>query len=467
MARHRALVRCSARRGATGGFAVAGSGAGAGGCADTPRGAPPGRPCKTVSTHGGASTPSAARSARIATGERPRRNSLVIRSRSGPGTAKRRHRARRRLRSARRCAAAGRHHRFESLFEQRVFLDIRERGYATVPQYKVYGRRIDIVVVGSTRKLAVECDGAEWHGAEQYDQDLARQRDLERAGWTFFRIRDIDYYLDSQVALEPLWTLLQELDIHPRGMGTADDVREHPTDQSAPDRPTSATARQTGAETAVATAACTEPPSAARTEPPNSNEEPDRPEPIERAEASELEQYVAWDPSDRHMPSAATTAEPTLRSELLEIVVVEGPVVTERVYQLRNRASGLARLGGNIRSALDRAADVLAAQLSVVRTDPLGTDDSLQMTLRLPNQPEARPRTLGPRGKLDHVPPEELAAVLQRPDFLRLPREQRYRSVLALYGFSRLTAGVEDRLRRCDQTAEPSTAGGDSLRSME
>ena len=360
-----------------------------------------------------------------------------------------------------------RHHRFESLFEQRVFLDIRERGYATVPQYKVYGRRIDIVVVGSTRKLAVECDGAEWHGAEQYDQDLARQRDLERAGWTFFRIRDIDYYLDSQVALEPLWTLLQELDIHPRGMGTADDVREHPTDQSAPDRPTSATARQTGAETAVATAACTEPPSAARTEPPNSNEEPDRPEPIERAEASELEQYVAWDPSDRHMPSAATTAEPTLRSELLEIVVVEGPVVTERVYQLRNRASGLARLGGNIRSALDRAADVLAAQLSVVRTDPLGTDDSLQMTLRLPNQPEARPRTLGPRGKLDHVPPEELAAVLQRPDFLRLPREQRYRSVLALYGFSRLTAGVEDRLRRCDQTAEPSTAGGDSLRSME
>ncbi|MDE0668393.1 MAG: AAA domain-containing protein [bacterium] len=112
-----------------------------------------------------------------------------------------------------------RHPAFDSLFEQRVFLDIRERGYAVRPQFEAYGYRIDIVVAGAQRKLAVECDGAAWHGHEQYAKDLARQRDLERAGWTFFRVRDTDYYLNRKRALEPLWDLLQEHGIHPRGMG--------------------------------------------------------------------------------------------------------------------------------------------------------------------------------------------------------------------------------------------------------
>ena len=91
-----------------------------------------------------------------------------------------------------------RHPAFDSLFEQRVFLDIREQGYAVCPQVEAYGYRIDLVVAGSQRKLAVECDGATWHGPERYAADLARQRDLERAKWTFFRVRDTDYYLNPQ-----------------------------------------------------------------------------------------------------------------------------------------------------------------------------------------------------------------------------------------------------------------------------
>jgi hypothetical protein len=38
-------------------------------------------------------------------------------------------------------------------------------------------------------RLAVECDGDEWHGPDRYEQDMARQRDLERAGWQFVRFR--------------------------------------------------------------------------------------------------------------------------------------------------------------------------------------------------------------------------------------------------------------------------------------
>ena len=130
------------------------------------------------------------------------------------------------------------HPAFDSLFEQRVFLDIRERGYVVRPQVEAYGYRIDIVVAGSNRKLAVECDGAAWHGPEQYAKDLARQRDLERAGWTFFRIRDHDYYMDPENELTPLWNLLQELGIHPRGMGAdSAEVADPPSQPQPPASP--------------------------------------------------------------------------------------------------------------------------------------------------------------------------------------------------------------------------------------
>lgn len=125
-----------------------------------------------------------------------------------------------------------RHPNFDSLFEQRVFLDICERGYVVRPQVEAYGYRIDLVVFGSQRKLAVECDGAEWHGPEQYAADLERQRNLERAGWTFFRVRDIDYYLDPSDALEPLWDRLRDLDIRPRGVGGGSSRTDDPAEPS-------------------------------------------------------------------------------------------------------------------------------------------------------------------------------------------------------------------------------------------
>jgi len=106
---------------------------------------------------------------------------------------------------------------FESLFEQHVYNSIFERGYTVVPQWEIYGYRIDLVVVGGQSLLAVECDGDRWHGADHYEQDLARQRELERCGWTFFRVRASTYYRDPQAALAPLWDLLDGHDIRPVG----------------------------------------------------------------------------------------------------------------------------------------------------------------------------------------------------------------------------------------------------------
>ena len=48
-------------------------------------------------------------------------------------------------------------------------------------------------------------------------RDLARQRDLERCGWQFFRIRESAFYVDQHAVLAKLWSTLQELDIRPSG----------------------------------------------------------------------------------------------------------------------------------------------------------------------------------------------------------------------------------------------------------
>jgi very-short-patch-repair endonuclease len=106
---------------------------------------------------------------------------------------------------------------FDSLFEQRVFNRLYDHGYTVIPQYPAEGYNIDLVVVGAQRRLAVECDGDNWHGPDAYERDLARQRDLERCGWQFHRIRESAFYVDQAAALSGLWESLEELGIRPSG----------------------------------------------------------------------------------------------------------------------------------------------------------------------------------------------------------------------------------------------------------
>jgi very-short-patch-repair endonuclease len=102
---------------------------------------------------------------------------------------------------------------FDSLFEQRVFNRLIDRGYTVMPQVEAMGYRIDMVVTGAKGRLAIECDGDFWHGPEQYNADLARQRELERCGWEFYRIRESVFYADMPGTLQGLWDTLDELDI--------------------------------------------------------------------------------------------------------------------------------------------------------------------------------------------------------------------------------------------------------------
>lgn len=119
-----------------------------------------------------------------------------------------------------------RHEAFDSLFQQKVYLELTARGYRTRPGYRVGRHTIDLVVEGGTRRLAVACDGDAFADGEDASTAAARQRDLERVEWTFVRIRGSRFHLDREQALAPLWDELERLGIEP--------ARENPEEPELP-----------------------------------------------------------------------------------------------------------------------------------------------------------------------------------------------------------------------------------------
>lgn len=88
-----------------------------------------------------------------------------------------------------------------------------DRGYQVLPEYPVIGYRIDLVVQGTGARLAVECDGDQYHTLENWEADQVREQQLRRAGWEFWRVTGSAYYRNKERALESLWKKLNEMGI--------------------------------------------------------------------------------------------------------------------------------------------------------------------------------------------------------------------------------------------------------------
>ncbi|MGM3277573.1 AAA domain-containing protein [Ralstonia sp. 24A2] len=106
----------------------------------------------------------------------------------------------------------------ESGFEREVFTMLVQRGYRVIPQVKSGAYRLDMVVEGANdARLAVECDGDAYHGADRWQSDMNRQRILERAGWTFWRCFASTWCLRKNEVFEELVERLTAMGIEPIG----------------------------------------------------------------------------------------------------------------------------------------------------------------------------------------------------------------------------------------------------------
>ena len=102
-----------------------------------------------------------------------------------------------------------------SQFEVDVGNIILNKGYKVIPQFEVAGKRIDLVVQGENARLAVECDGDQYHGPDKWASDLDRENILRRAGWKFWRITGSAFYKHNEEGLGSLWDRLQDMGIEP------------------------------------------------------------------------------------------------------------------------------------------------------------------------------------------------------------------------------------------------------------
>jgi len=118
--------------------------------------------------------------------------------------------------------------RTESQFEKDVLRILINRGYKVRTQWKVGYYRIDMVVEGNGKRLAVECDGDRWHPIEKLAEDMSRQAILERLNWKFVRIRGSEFYRNTDQAMSKVFDCLDAIGIHPCNDSMVEDQVKSP-----------------------------------------------------------------------------------------------------------------------------------------------------------------------------------------------------------------------------------------------
>src|SRR6267142_2383390 len=107
--------------------------------------------------------------------------------------------------------------RTQSNFEREVMKRLATAGYRVTPHWKIGTFRIDLVVEGDGKRLAIECDGDRYYPLEKLPEDMDRQSVLERMGWIFTRIRSSEFLRNPARAMKPVFEKLEILEIPAQG----------------------------------------------------------------------------------------------------------------------------------------------------------------------------------------------------------------------------------------------------------
>jgi very-short-patch-repair endonuclease len=105
----------------------------------------------------------------------------------------------------------------QSPFEREVMKRLVNEGYRVTPQWRVGKYRIDLVVEGDGKRMAIECEGDPAYPMDvnRLPEEMERQATLERLGWVFTRVRATEFLRDAQRAMLPVFNKLEMLEISP------------------------------------------------------------------------------------------------------------------------------------------------------------------------------------------------------------------------------------------------------------
>jgi hypothetical protein len=250
---------------------------------------------------------------------------------------------------------------------------------------------------------------------------MVRQRQLERAGWTFVRIRESEFYTDRESALLRIVQACEELGIRPVGQEEQEIGKE--------------------AEGSIAA-------EEALSE--KSEEEEERvgleqaeEDTTDRATRNQGPAPVVQYSQQLNFPDPREASPANVRAALRRLIEEEGPLTKRLLIKLYvEGCPTLQRAGKTVRSLLNGALYTMQRAGEIVVEDELGDRSLESQVLRLAGAPRVRERPAGGRDLLE-IPPSELFLVLDRllgpsNDPLK-DQEACCRALLEHYGFSRLT----------------------------
>jgi very-short-patch-repair endonuclease len=351
----------------------------------------------------------------------------------------------------------------ESPFEREMYDELTQRGYWVTPQVRVGQYRIDMVMEGhNDARLAVECDGDKYHGADKWADDMQRQRVLERAGWVFWRCFASAFIRRRKDMLDDLLKTLAERGIEPIGAeGAPRSVHtEHRVVRSATEpvsqgglMPVEVPESAQASTPAVPAAPCSSarenvPPVEARLYPSSVDEDLfDRGQvqihSVRSRDANlPFSDYVEYAGVPGDDPRSVN--EHVVSEGIVRIIEVEGPVLAKRVYDIYLRGCGIKRMGHELKSTMNKALSHAIRQGRVICEDEAGKGGILFSVVRMKGSPPIRLRSRGPRS-FEELPPSELQVVarylLEGHSFLS-GSDEHLRAVLECFDLKRLTAQV-------------------------
>lgn len=362
--------------------------------------------------------------------------------------------------------------RTESPFEKEVLKRIINAGFKVTTQVEVGYFRIDMVVEGNGKRLAVECDGDRYHPIEKLAEDMNRQAILERLGWKFARIRGSAFYRNPDQAMSSVFKLLEELEILPfasNNMGNIQEEKELINELNAiiASELTEEQYTPTSADSITITEIKDDlnslQASPSRNQETiisiNSNIYPETNLQIDSNtlitpnskfnfdDGLNLSEYKCYAGPACHDPR--NTNQYQITEDLLKIIEIEGPIQIKRAFDIYLRSCGIKRLGHDLRDTLTRSISTLKSSKKISHHKYKKNDDALNEIIWIYGTPAEVIRKRGNRS-LEEIPLGELFQITQLVADLKklnLNSEEHLRAILEILDLKRLTLNAEEILR--------------------
>lgn len=356
----------------------------------------------------------------------------------------------------------------ENEFEETVGKVLNEAGYKISYQVGVKGYRIDIAVhdpdIPGHYIMAIECDGASFHSSKTArERDRLRQEILENAGWLFYRVWSTDWFLDRDKTVRRL------IDAVSNRIEEIKDEKKKIEDEAIKQNKKYENIDDTEIENNDYEENDQEENS--NIIPINIQENEDYiaeqvdeelDEPLEAIEnyTQKKEIHEKFNENDLKLHSYEEYIGPVcidprnaeienIAKGLENIIMVEGPVLVKRTYDIYLRSCGIKRMGKDLKSILNKTLQYLISKNIIILDIEDDSGGFLNNIVRNLSQDEVILRERGPRS-FEEIPRNEILKLIERllgdnSDLIN-NKEDLMRSILEMYDLLRLTTKVKERL---------------------